>query len=260
MSDYNIELKPKKKSVLDKIKALFEDKKKRYLYLALFIMPFFIGMCVFGYITYKEAKNLINIATGETEVKKENVIERMNYVLREDATDIQKQYFAQLKQAIEVDNASDEICAGLICKNYVADLYTWTNKQGSFDVSALYYVYTPQKQVIYTQARDSFYKYMNNYINEYGKNNLPEVDNVEVVKSAFTGSSYETAAGETFEDAIYVTCNWTYKPYSKFSTSNLGKSMNFMVVIREGRYEIVEASESAIEYKVEEVNDGTISE
>lgn len=247
MEDIELVPKKKKKSLIKKITKLFEDKKKRYLYMALFILPFFIAMCIFGFVAFKGAMNLIELAKGQTETKNEYRIELMDYSLRNNATDVQFEYFTELKNAIEVENATDANIAGLVCKNFVADFYTWSNKQGQYDISALYYVYTPDKEVTYLKARDGFYKYLNKYINEYGASNLLQVASVNVTKASSAGYEYEAASGETFDDCFDVTCSWTYVPNDKFSTSKYATSMNFLVVKREGRFEIVEASESKID-------------
>ena len=257
MEEKEIILKPikEKKNILTKINGLFEDKKRRYLYLALFVLPFLIIMGIFGFIAFRDAKELINLAKGQSVVNEENIIRSMNYVLRDNATDVQKEYFAELKQAIEVDNASDEVISGLVCKNYIADLYTWTNKQGQYDVSALYYVYTPQKNDIYLQIRDGFYKYLNNYINDYGTKNLIEVESVEVVSTSAATYDYVSASDEVLSEIFNVTCKWTYVPGSKLDTSKFATQTNFLVAIRNGRYEIVEASQDTINAKTEVVEE-----
>lgn len=265
----NIELKKRKekKSLLSRIKNLFEDKKKRYLYVFLFVLPFLIVIGIFGVITFKEAKNILELVQGTTEVKDEYIIKDMNYVLRDNATEVQQEYFAELKQAIEVDNAPDATIAGLICKNYVADFYTWSNKQGQYDVGGMYYIYNQEetKKNAYFYARDTFYKYLNNYINNYGASNLLEVESVEVTKAQDLGQDYICLvnthgytdelghfyydADHTYDAAWAVTCTWTYKLNEKFDSSKYVTTMNFIVVLNNGRYEIVEASEKPIELK-----------
>lgn len=247
MSEKEIKLKPRKEGLLNKINNLFKDKKKRGLYVILFILPFLIAITIFGVVAFKEVKSLLELAKGETIVSNENIVEPMHYVLRENATDIQKEYFAELKQAVEVDKASGLTIAGLVCKNYVADFYTWTNKQGQYDISALYYVYTPQKNDIYLQARDGFYKYLNNYINDYGSKNLLEVSDVQVLTTTDAGYQYISSSEETFDEVINVKCSWSYKEGSKLDISKYPTSMNFLVVERSGRYEIVEASANSID-------------
>ena len=275
MEEQEIILKPKKASGVNKVTKLFEDKKKRYLYMVLFMLPFIIAIGIFGFVAFKEAKSLLALATGAENVA-QNKIESMNYVLRDNATDIQKEYFEELKVALSDSAVSDADAAGVVCKNFVADFYTWTNKQGQYDVGGMYYVYTPQKNTIYTQARDGFYKYLSNYIKDYGLKNLLEVENVEVVSAKNCNNEYEITTiedrwSEELEDhyneevdydyeAYEVTCNWTYKLNEKFDTSKYATKMNFIVVLNEGRFEIVEASENKIDVKVqEETKDGTES-
>lgn len=261
----NIKLKPKKPNLFDNIKGLFENKQIRYKYLLLFILPFVIAIAVFGFVAFKEVKNLAGLVTGSNEIKSENVIEKYNYVLRNNATEYQKECFAELKQAIEVEYASDETIAGLVCKNFIADHYTWSNKQGQYDVGGMYYLFSLEKskENAYIQARDSFYKYLSKYIKDYGVTNLLEVDNIQINSvtkldvpyfAVVNTHFYDEEAGHSYIDTGYefeedwnVSCSWTYKSNSKFDTSSYATSMNFIVVINNGRFEIIEASEKPIE-------------
>ncbi len=249
------ELKPKKKNLFEKISNIYADKKKRYLYLFLTILPFLIAIGVFGFIAFRDAKSLLAMATGNTEIKDENVISSMNYVLRDNATDVQKEYFAELKEAVE-SSADDATIAGLVCKNYIADFYTWSNKAGQYDVGGLYYVYEPQKETIYTQARDSMYKYLSTYIKDYGASNLLEVENVEVKSAKKRTEKYQV--DENVYDAYDVLCEWAYKENDKFSAVKYAKKMYFIVIDNGTRFEIVEADVNPIvitvvEEKTEEV-------
>ncbi|MBO4919928.1 MAG: hypothetical protein J5365_07220 [Erysipelotrichaceae bacterium] len=275
MEKEKIILKPerKKRSRLNRISGLFADKKKRYLHMFLCILPFLLAIGIFGFIAFREAKNILNLAKGNTETKAENIIESMNYVLRDNATDYQKELFAELKDAIEVQGASVDpaTLAGMVCKNYVADFYTWTNKQGQYDVGGFYYVFTEKNETVsfksnaYQKARDGFYKYLNKYINEYGSDQLLEVNNVEVTKAEKLDDEYliyqwvETiqTGEETYEviyddvpyEAYYVSCRWTYKEETALNLNDYDTSMNFIVVNNNGRYEITEASKSPIEIR-----------
>lgn len=239
----DLKLKPKKKSFLRIVSDVFADKKRRYLYLFLAILPFLIAIGVFGFIVFRDAKSLLAMATGNTEIKDENIISSMNYVLRDNATDVQKECFAQLKEAIE-SSADDATIAGLVCENYVADFYTWSNKAGQYDVGGLYYVYEPQKETIYTQARDGMYKYLSTYIKDYGASNLLEVDNVEVKSAKKRADKYQV--DENTYNAFDVQCEWTYKENDKFSAAKYAKKMYFIVIDNGKRFEIVEASTNPI--------------
>ncbi|MBQ6478078.1 MAG: hypothetical protein IJI44_01785 [Erysipelotrichaceae bacterium] len=276
MEDEKIVLKPERKRrnglKLNKISALFADKKKRYLNMMLFILPFLIAIGIFGFIAFKEAKSLLSLAKGNAETKAENIIESMNYVLRENATDYQKELFAELKEAVETNAVSDpETLAGMVCKNFIADFYTWTNKQGQYDIGGFYYIFDEKNETVnfksnaYQKARDGFYKYLNEYINEYGSDQLLEVNSVEVTKAAKLNEKYtiyqwiETiqTGEETYDviyddkeyDAYYVSCRWTYKEETALNLKDFDTMMYFIVVDNNGRYEIVEASRNPIEIK-----------
>ena len=268
MEDIKVELKPKKKNLLDKIKGLFEDKKKRGLYVLLFILPFLILIGIFSYVTYREAKNLLSLVTGNNEIQDEYRIDSMGYVLRTNATDYQFEQFTEMKNAIETGSADDQTIAGMVAKNYVIDFYTWTNKQGQYDVGGMYYLYDGEfvdgddiKENIFMNARTTFYRYINKYIKDYGANNLLEVQNAQVINCSKTdnyvisehvankqdenGDWYDYRENNPYQ-AYKVTVTWNYKPTEKFDTSSYATKMNF-VVIKEGeRFSIVEASENEI--------------
>ena len=278
MEKDEIKLKKKVKK-RSKLFYLMENKKYRYLLIPLFVLPILIAIGVFGVVIYKDAKNLIDNATGNKEIKPENIVETMGYVIRDNATDIQKEYFTELRNAVDGDEeqgispADDATIAGLVCKNYVADFFTWTNKVSQYDVGGMYYVYEPQRKTIYTKARDGFYHYLSNYINEYGADKLIEVEGVEVKSVSKANFTYkvtdtivntETTESEEvtreYKDLYIVKCTWTYKEGSMVSTSSMTKSMNFLVVKREGRFEILEASNSEIKAPVVEEVEATEDE
>lgn len=277
MEDNNIELKPKKKSFLDKIKSLFEDKNKRGLYVFLFILPFVILIGIFGFIAFKETKNLINLVSGTNEISNDHRIDSMGYILRENATDYQFEQFTEMKNAIESGTADDQTKAGMVAKNFIIDFYTWTNKQGQYDVGGMYYIYdgefedgTHMKENIYSNARTGFYKYVNTYIKTYGANNILEVNNVNVLSCQkadnITISTHienrQDEQGDWYdyrEDIPYetykVTCSWTYKPIEKFDTSIFATKANLLLIKEGERLSIVAISDNEIDFsEKQEVN------
>ena len=277
--------KKKTKIKVGKLSKLFEDKKKRYIFMFLFILPFLVAIGIFANIALKEVRGIMDMAKGTTEeVKDENKITSMNYVLRDNATDIQKEYFAELKNAIEVDGADEETIAGLIGKNFVADFYTWSNKQGQFDVGGLYYVTegefasdgTGVKENVFLKARDSFYKFISNYINEYGAENLLQVESVTVISSNKAANKYfmsehvsnlQDENGDWYDyredqayDAYNVSLNWAYVPNEKFSPSKYPTKINLLVIERGGRFEIAQMSSSPIDVNVLNSTSATTNE
>lgn len=213
---------------------LFKNKKKRYISLLLVLMPFVILICVFGFITVKSIGNVVgNVSSAPTF---SNSIDTMDYHLRGNATDYQKDLFKELSNF--VSEGDDEKIAESVVKNFIADYYTWTNKSGSYDIGGMYYVYSPLKANIIAQSRDEFYKYLTKYIKDYGSNDLLEVTDV----SAVGGYFYTTYSidGEDYKSFVYE-CEWTYKETEKFDTSDFVTKAIFTVIKNnDGRFEIVE--------------------
>ena len=236
----------------NKITQLLSDNKKRHLLTLMFIMPFLIVIGIFGFKVYKQAKDLLGLAgSAEATIKDDSYsINSGSFILRENATDIQKEYFAELKDIYENLNseATDADKAISTVKNFVADFYTWSNKQGQYDVGGTYYWYTPQRSTIYIQARDQFYKYINEYINEYGVDALLEVESVE---ASTDGKQFAFVIEESEFGAFIVNANWTYVvKENNFKTSSYDTSASFVVIDNNGRFEIAYMGNK--EYKANE--------
>ena len=230
----------------------FGDIKKRHIATFIVILPFLIIIGICGYQIYRQAKDLLGVVgdSGTVAISDNYQINNNRYVLRDTATDVQKEYFNELKDLMENNTGTGEDIAGSIVKNFVADFYTFSNKLGQYDVGGMYYVFAPQRQTIYIQARDQFYKYINNYINQYGAEALLEVENVEVdVTNAPSDSLYsvmmtDEETGEEYEEQhnyYLVEARWTYvTKEGGMSTSSYDTKGNFVVINRDGdKYEIV---------------------
>ena len=280
MTNRRIQLKPKKESVL--LKKLF-NKKNRYIVLLIGIVPFLIAIGIFASIVLREVGTLKNMATGVVETKQENIVENMGYILRDNATDYQKEIFKELKEAVEGDPRAEDIAiAELVAKNYVADFYTFSNKQGQYDVGGMYYIYDGEftngdhyKDNVYLKARDTYYKYLSKYMTDYGVENLPEVDNVTITKSEKTPWEFsvnehvankQDENGEWYDyredhvyDAYLVTCSWTYKETS-MDVSQFPKTINLLIINNGVNFTIIEASDKKIEERVKKEDDEEISD
>ena len=234
------------------MKNLFKNPKTRKRNLILAILPFVIIASICGFIAFKSVNSISGNAQGTSKESYKDSIDSMDYHLRSNATKYQTELFRELTKAVE-DGTDKYNIARLVAENYVADFYTWSNKDGTYDVGGMYYVYSPQKTTIYTQARNTYYKYLTYYINEFGSNNLLEVENI-------TSSTGTQAGTYEFEgkkyDSYYVSCEWTYKNEGTFKDLNLKgydssnvpfvanefvKKENFTIIERNGRFEIVQA-------------------
>ncbi|MDO4197462.1 MAG: hypothetical protein Q4D13_00565 [Erysipelotrichaceae bacterium] len=263
-------LKKKKKNIFTTIKEAFADKKKRYLLTFLCIVPLLIVIGIFGFTAYKEVKALMDLANSSQEavVTDDHRVMTMDYVLRDTETDYQMEIFTELKNTLEADTYDDLAAVELVAKNYVADFYTFSNKAGQYDIGGMYYWYShnDEKSNAYLAARDGFYKYINYYMNLYGKENLIEVADVQVTKCVKESNPFlisehvaylpvEGVEDEWYDyredrpyDLYNVTCSWTYKEGYQPSNVKFPTSIN-MLIIKRGKFEIIYTSESTINVK-----------
>lgn len=236
------------------MKKIFKNRKTRYRNLLFFIIPILIICGVFGYISYKAVKDLYGSAKGEEQTSQySRSIESMGYYLRPNATSLQEDLFKELQDLIKEEANKEEIAA-CVAKNFVADFYTWSNKNGSYDIGGMHYIYAPSKNNVIFQARNTYYKYLTYYINTFGQDKMLEVTSVDATVEP---STYELD-GKNFE-AYFVTCKWNYKNDDTFKGLNVlmpsaeqdGKYYHytdfathsyFIVIINDnGRYEIVQS-------------------
>lgn len=225
------------------MKNLFKNPKTRKRNLILAILPFVIIASICGFIAFKSVNSISGNAQGTSKESYKDSIDSMDYHLRSNATKYQTELFRELTKAVE-DGTDKYNIARLVAENYVADFYTWSNKDGTYDVGGMYYVYSPQKTTIYTQARNTYYKYVTYYINQFGAKNLLEVENITSTLGNKVGS-YEFE-GKKY-DSYFVTCEWTYKNEDTFkdvsmkSGDGFVKKEYFTIIEKNGRFEIVQA-------------------
>lgn len=217
---------------------LFRNRRTRLRNLLLLILPFCLLVAFFGFMAFRSLSGVIGNTIGNNSSSK-YVIESMGYTLRSDATDLQKECFKELSKAVEDGSDKGEI-ARLVAKNYIADFYTWTNKNGSYDVGGLCYIANSQKANVFNRARNTFYKYVSYYINELGKENLLEVADISV-EGGNVAETY-TLDNKSY-DSYFITVRWDYKNLDKLSayTNNWVTKLYVNVIENEdGRFEIME--------------------
>lgn len=238
----------------------FQDRNKRYVIMAVVMIPVIAIMVFLGFRVYKDAQGILSLVKGdgtEVVVKDTHRISSMNYVLRENETELQMELFTQLKDAVEgnTEGVTDEEIARLVAMNHIADFYTWSNKLGQYDVGGLYYVNSEARENVFIQARDTIYKYLNEYMDKYGVENLLEVASVDAtVTKAYKQypitrsrkydiSEYDIAYEytTTYYDAYDVKVTWTYKDSTVFSPSKYPTSTTVKVINNtdDGRFDVV---------------------
>lgn len=193
----------------------------------------------------------------KTDVDTIKVKEDAYYHIRNNATQIQKELYETLKEAIEKEPSNQLEIADLVAKNYVADFYTWTNKLRINDVGGLQFVHNDLKASVYLQAQESFYYDMYYYLNQDGLHSTLEVSQVtsinakestfflfdeEGVESQYDPVSKEEVTG-TNVDAVEVSLRWNYAPSNSVDVTNYSNEATFVLIKNDkDLYVIVEVS------------------
>ncbi len=140
------------------------------------------------------------------EVKEVDKVDKYNYVLKSNATELQKTQFNELKEILSGDIVDDDY-AKIIAKMFVTDLYTLTNKINKYDVGGIDYVFESGKNNYKLNVEDTLYKYLEDNTDNKRNQELPIVTNVDVENI----ESIKYKIGETSYDAKKVLVNITYE-------------------------------------------------
>lgn len=160
------------------------------------------------------------------------------YSIGNNATEINKEYFLELNDAIDAGDSA--LIAQDVVKCFVTEYYTWTNKDGNYDVGGMQYIYTDRQSDFSSYSRDNFYAEMDNYLAQNDRSSLMQVKEVTITSCTESAAiTVMNASGEQVSYSGYsVSASWTYEEGSAMDTSALQSSAVFSVINHDGRMEI----------------------
>lgn len=221
----------------DKAKARRAKKNKQIIYMMLAASLVVVAVMGFNIIRISLKKSA---GSGEV-VEKTNTSSMKNdqYVIGNNPTQFQQDEFKKLTEALKGD---DQLAISeAVVRNFIADYFTWTNKDGNYEVGGLQYIYGPMFTSFQEQSRWEFYKDLDLYISQYGRENLLEV--TDITTTANYAAKFEHYSGDVY-DAYYIEASWNYKASSKIDVDDFQKTGYFTVVNNGGRYEIAQFFDS----------------
>jgi hypothetical protein len=162
------------------------------------------------------------------------------YEIGNNPTDFEKQCFQELTDAMK--GTDQNAYATALVKCFVSDYFTWTNKDGNYEVGGLQYIFGEKYTTFEEWSRYNYYQDMDLYISQYGRENLPEVTSITTDVDTFQTDDYTI---NTIDPAKTYSCyqvqvSWTYNMGSKLNPSDFVNDMRFLVVDNDGRMEIAE--------------------
>ena len=178
------------------------------------------------------------------EIDTSNALRNDQYTIGNNPTDVQKEYFEGLTDALTAQDEAAIVDA--VVYSFVSDFFTWTNKDGNYDVGGLEYIYGPKMSTFEQWSRYNFYEDFDLYLHQYGRNKLIEVKEITNEKDTFqapdfTIVEYDTEGNriETTLKSYEVNVSWTYKD-SAAEVEKFPTRARFYVVNHNGRWEIAE--------------------
>lgn len=111
----------------------------------------------------------------QSEVKVLSIIEKYNYTLDNNETEIYKKYFKDLENVLKEEIINQEEYGCLISKLFVIDFYTLNNKVTNKDIGGIQYLQEDIRDNFSLKASNTIYKYIKNNIYGKRRQDLPEV-------------------------------------------------------------------------------------
>lgn len=172
-------------------------KKKIGLVILVLILIYSIGGIYY---------NLTHRDSVDNSVKSIDKIDKYGYVLKSNATDLQKELFSELKAVLNGDNINDDDYAKVISKMFVTDLYTLSNKLNKYDVGGAEYVLESGRDNFKVNVQDTLYKYLED--NSDGKRSqiLPLV--VSVSADEISDTKYKIGDNESAAKKVSLTLSY----------------------------------------------------
>lgn len=169
------------------------------------------------------------------------------YSIRNNATQYQKDLYAELLEEVENESKDLDKISELVAQNFVADFYTWTNKFRKNDVGGLQFVREDIRTSVYQSAQQSVYGDMYYYLNNGGLKNTLEieevtVDNAEKIdffiydkegsKDIYDEDLKKWMDGD-YHEAYKVKVSWKYKNTDSFDSNVYDDEANVILMLNE---------------------------
>lgn len=199
-------------------------KKKIGLVILVLVLLYSIGGIYYN-ITHRDSV--------DNSVKSIDMIDKYGYVLKSNATNLQKELFNELKTILNNDNINDDAYAKIISKMFVTDLYTLSNKVNKYDVGGTEYVLESGRDNFKVNVQDTLYKYLED--NSDGKRSqiLPMV--VSVSADEIRDTKYKI--GDNESDAKKVSLTLSYNEDLGYDTK-----VTLILIKSDGKYYAVESA------------------
>ena len=148
-------------------------RRKKKIKVGPIILLLIVVFVVIGYFIYNSRPKLQVVSI----VSK---IEKYDYYLEDNATNIYKDNYNKLEKELKDNKVDEENYAKLVGKLFVIDYYTLNNKITNKDIGGVQFIHSNLKSEFVNKASNTIYKYVKNDLYGNRKQSLPEVKSVDV--------------------------------------------------------------------------------
>ncbi len=162
------------------------------------------------------------------------------YEIGNNPTNAQKTYFKNLTEAVQSGSDAEVIQSVVEC--FVADYFTWTNKDGNYEIGGLQYVYPDKEKELEEYSRYNFYADLDLYITKYGRDKLLQVKEITCDVEPTAIADFDLIAWDppmTFR-AYTLHVNWTYESSTSLNVNEFPQGAYFIVINNNDRWEVCE--------------------
>lgn len=200
-----------------------------------------IAAFILNMIRVRRQSTVANEGTeSELVADMDNSMKNDLYRIGNNPTEVEKEYFQKLTDTLKSGTKEEQ--AEAVVYAFVSDFFTWTNKDGNYEVGGQQYIYGPKYTSFESWALSDYYRDLDLYISQYGRENLPQVKEVMTDAETFKTDDFEVVTSDPHVtmDCYQVQVKWTYDSNAKVDLANFPDHVRFQVVDNNGRMEIAE--------------------
>jgi len=222
-----------------------KNKRKRrrlkpWIKITLIVLGIVLILFIVGFICYKLffSDMFKNDSDKDVDVvvKEELELDNYKYYINSSACRYEKKVFDELKNILSQKEINNDEYAKALAKVFVSDLFTLSSKNNSSDIPSSQYVFDEYKDTYKIKVKDTIYSTIQLNLSGDRVQDLPEVENVEIVSVDRTNFSLK---GKVIDSQAYnIKVNISYVKDLGYPTSYrviLAKNNDLLQVVKLGK-------------------------
>lgn len=194
--------------------------KRKVLPIIVIVVIFIIG--VFIVVKQEFFKN------KQAEIKVLTTIEKYNYTLDDNESEIYKKYFEDLEKCLKENDVNLNEYISLVAKLFAIDFYTLNNKITNKDIGGVQFLKEDLQENFALKASNTMYKYIESNIYGKRKQKLPEVK--DVIVSNISETTIDKKIAYLVEVSIEYVKDMKYPTKILLTMVNENDKINIVVI------------------------------